>query len=225
MSGCPPAIPMVNTMKLRELLYLLGFRRPRTQVYGHEIVTVDLPRDGQVRLARWLHPVCLDDRWTVHQDRVDALRTFLRPGDVVLDIGAWQGDTALPYGLAVGTSGAVLAFEPNRYIFPVLAANAELNRDKVRIIPCMYAAAPKAGTLTFEYGDPSFNNGGRHEGISKWRHGSVFELQVEAVRVEDFLQANHPVWAPETPAGEFRKLLPVELKPPRSDRQGRDAWS
>src|SRR5512133_3566757 len=34
------------------------------------------------------------------------------------------------------------------------------------------------------------------------------------------------VWVPETPAGEFRKLLPVELMPPpRSDRQARGAWS
>jgi FkbM family methyltransferase len=123
---------------------------------------------------------------------VDACREFLRPGDVVIDVGGWQGDTALRYGFAVGTTGAVIVFEPNRYIFPVLAANAELNRDKVRIIPCPFAAGEKPGKMIFEYGDPGFNNGGRHEGISPWRHGSVFKLEVEAVRLDDYVRQHYP---------------------------------
>ncbi len=178
-------------MKAREFLYLLGYPRPKTRTYGYETVDVELPKDGRLRLARWLHPACLKNPWTIAQEAVDTCREFLRPGDVVIDVGGWQGDTALRYGLAVGTSGAVLAFEPNRYVFPVLAANAELNRDKVRIIPCPFAAGQKPGKMVFEYGDPGFNNGGRHEEISRWRHGSVFELEVDAVRAEDWLEEHH----------------------------------
>lgn len=179
-------------MKLRELLYLLGLPRPRTQSYGYEVVDVDLPREGRVRLARWLHPVCQEHPWTIEPEPIETYRAFLRPGDVVIDVGGWQGDTALRYGLAMGPTGTVISFEPNRYVFPVLAANAELNRDKATIVPCPFAAGEKPGKMVFEYGDPGFINGGRHEGISRWRHGSVFEQEVEAVRLEDYLQQEHP---------------------------------
>jgi FkbM family methyltransferase len=177
-------------MRLRELLYLLGWPRPASRSYGHEVVTFDLSGEGPVQFAHWLHPSVLAA--PVRQEEVSALRTFLRPGDVVVDIGAHCGDTPVPFGLAVGPTGAVLAFEPNPYVFPVLAANATLNQDKLHILPHRYAIAPEDGPLTFEYGDPGYCNGGRHEGYSRWRHGSVFELRVEGVRLEPFLELNHP---------------------------------
>jgi FkbM family methyltransferase len=177
-------------MRLRELLYLLGWPKPAARTYGHEVVAFDLPHEGRIEFARWLHPAVRAT--TVRQEEVDALRTFLRPGDVVVDIGAHGGDTPVPFGLAVGPTGAVLAFEPNRHVFPVLEANARLNPGKLRILPHRYAVAPEDGTLTFEYGDPGFCNGGRHEEYSRWRHGSVFELQVDAVRLEPFLERHHP---------------------------------
>jgi FkbM family methyltransferase len=177
-------------MKPKELLYLLGIRKPEPRVYGHEVVSFDLPRDGRVEYARWLHP--LVQREPVRQAEVDGLRTFLSPGDVVIDIGAHGGDTTVPLGLAVGPTGAVLACEPNRYVFPVLEANARLNADKTRIIPYCYAATPEDGKMTFEYSDPGFCNGGRHEGISRWRHGHVFDLEVEGVNLDRFLSARHP---------------------------------
>lgn len=176
-------------MKLKELLYLLGAPKPDPVSYGHEVVEVDLPREGRVQYAYWLHP--LVKREPLRQAEVDGLRSFLRPGDVAIDIGAHGGDTTVPLGLAVGPGGAVLAFEPNRYVFPVLEANARLNADKARIIPYRYAATPEDGKMTFEYSDPGFCNGGRHEGISRWRHGHVFDLEVEGVNVERFLAQRH----------------------------------
>ncbi len=175
-------------MKARELLYLLGMPKPTPRAYGHDVVEFDLARDGRVQVARWLHPSF--HQAPVRQEEVDALRTFLRPGDVVVDIGAHTGD--LPFALAVGAGGAVIAFEPNRFVFPVLEANAALNRDRTRILPHRFAIATQDGKLTFEYGDAGYCNGGRHEGISRWRHGSAFELEVDAVRLEPFLEAKHP---------------------------------
>jgi membrane-associated protease RseP (regulator of RpoE activity) len=69
-------------VRLRELLYLLGWPRPAARSYGHEVVTFDLPHEGPVQFARWLHPNVLAT--TVRQEEVSALRTFLRPGDVVV---------------------------------------------------------------------------------------------------------------------------------------------
>ena len=58
-----------------------------------------------------------DLTWTVLQ--------FLRPGKVFLDVGAHIGYFALLASEIVGTEGLVVAFEPTRSIFSVLAANTE----------------------------------------------------------------------------------------------------
>ena len=47
--------PTEARMKLKTLLHLAGFR-PAARSYGHRIETFDLPREGKVRYAQWLHP-------------------------------------------------------------------------------------------------------------------------------------------------------------------------
>ena len=163
-------------MKLKEFFYLMGLR-PAPQAYGYEVVRFDLPQEGRVEYARWLHPK--EQRKTIEQSEVDELRRFLKAGDVAVDIGAHTGDTALPMALAVGPRGCVLALEPNKYVFPVLAKNAELNHDKTRILPLMIAATTADTELEFEYSDAGFCNGGRHEGLSRWQHGHAFNLTVQ----------------------------------------------
>ncbi len=176
-------------MKLKETLYLLGLK-PRPKMYGTEVHTFTLPHEGEVRYAQWLHPRETPKR--PDQAAIDELRGFLRPGDVAIDIGAHTGDSTLPIAFAVGPTGLVLALEPNRYVFPVLARNAELNPGRTRILPLMIAAAPEDGPVEFEYSDAGFCNGGRHEGISKWRHGHAFRLTVEGRNLERLLRREHP---------------------------------
>jgi FkbM family methyltransferase len=176
-------------MKLKEVAYLLGLR-PAAREYGWELREFDLPREGRVRYAQWLHPS--ETTKEIRQDAVDALRAFLRPGDVAVDIGAHTGDTALPIALAVGPTGTVLAFEPNRYVFEVLEQTAAANPGKTRIVPHRYAITPEDGKMVFEYSDPGFCNGGFHEDISRWKHAHAFELEVEGVRLEPFLARHHP---------------------------------
>jgi hypothetical protein len=100
-------------VKLRELGHMLGWR-PSPRTYGSEIRRFTLPRDGLVEYAQWLHPRETDK--AVRQEVVDELRTFLRPGDVAIDIGAHTGDSTLPMALAVGSAGHVLALEPNPHV-------------------------------------------------------------------------------------------------------------
>src|SRR5262245_29391654 len=62
------------------------------------------------------------DGWSGIEANLQTLR-FLRPGDVVLDIGANVGITALRYANAVKPSGRVEAFEASPPIARELAQN------------------------------------------------------------------------------------------------------
>lgn len=117
------------------LLSRLGWPRPATPVHGHEVLNVDLGGLGPVRLARWLHPDARQEPVTLDAARVAALQQHLVPGDVALVIGAGEGAEALELGLAVGPGGAVVALEAGQGLFPVLAANGALNRDRLRLLP------------------------------------------------------------------------------------------
>lgn len=52
---------------------------------------------------------------------------FIKPGDVVLDVGANVGTVTLPFAHRVGPQGRVYAFEPQRIVFQHLCANIALN--------------------------------------------------------------------------------------------------
>lgn len=176
-------------MNLRSFVHLLGLK-PSPRTYGHDVVSFDLPREGRVQLARWRHP--LETPKVVRQDVIDHLRTFLAPGDVAIDVGAHTGDTAVPLALAVGPAGRVFALEPNPYVFPVLESNAALNASKTAITALNFAATPAPGPVEFEYSDAGFCNGGRHEGVSRWRHAHAFRLTVRGENLAQYLRANHP---------------------------------
>lgn len=193
-------------MKLRELFYMLGFK-PAITEYGSEVRSFDLPEIGRVDYAQWLHPAEGDKEITIEQ--VQALRKFVGEGDFCIDIGAHSGDTTIPMALAVGKSGLVLAMEPNRYVYGILKQNSQLNTSLTNIVPLMAAATPEDGPMQFEYSDAGFCNGGFHEGISKFKHGHVFKLDVAGVNLSIKLRE------------EFSDRLP-KLKLIKIDTEGFD---
>lgn len=178
-------------LKVKEFIYLLGLK-PKPKTFGFVIEAHDLTREGRVEVARWLHPGAYRIAPAQLQATVHQLRRFLRAGDVAIDIGAHAGDTTIPIALAVGSSGVVLALEPNPYVFPVLQCTAGLNRDKTNIVPLNFAAMRADGFYEFQYGEAGYCNGGYHEGMSKWLHGSAFKVRVEGKNVADFLRRSHP---------------------------------
>ena len=187
----PPivAIRYDTTVKLKDLPRAFGFgSAPRE--YAHEIVTCTLPGVGDVRFARWLHPG--ETPKSITPASVDALRAFLREGDVAVDIGAHTGDSTLPIALAVGPRGAVFALEPNPYVFKVLELNATLNPALCRIVPLMFAAMPEDGEFDFEYSDSGYCNGGFHEGLSRWKHGHFSVLRVAGRNLAAYLRQHAP---------------------------------
>jgi FkbM family methyltransferase len=194
MLACPGrATYRAASMKIRDLAHLLGWR-PAARTYGTEVRTFDLPRDGRVSYAQWQHPG--ERPKIVRQEEVDELRRFIRPGDVAIDIGAHTGDSTLPIALAAGSSGCVLALEPNPYVFSVLEQNAALNPEKATIVPLNFAATRETGPIEFEYSDSGFCNGGRHEGVSRWRHGHAFTLTVRGENLERYLEDHFPALVP-----------------------------
>jgi FkbM family methyltransferase len=176
-------------MKLKEVLYLFGWK-PSIRTYDSSIESFHLSEFGKIEYAQWLHPG--EKKKIITMPVIEELRTFLKAGDVAIDIGAHTGDTSVPIALAVGKTGCVLSLEPNPYVFKVLARNASLNSDKTNIVPLPFAAMPTDGFFEFEYSDSGFCNGGLHEGISRWRHGHAFQLKVEGKNLQEFLKTHFP---------------------------------
>src|ERR1700730_160433 len=58
-----------------------------------------------------------------------ALAKIIRPGAIVLDIGANIGAHTLPLAQLVGPNGKVYAFEPTKYAFDKLKQNLALNPE------------------------------------------------------------------------------------------------
>jgi FkbM family methyltransferase len=94
--------------------------------------------------------------------------------------------------LAAGKQGAVIAWEPNPYVFKVLEQNARLNRNKTNILPVMAAVSPNDETLTFHYSDPGMINGGNFAGISKWIHGHPYKIEVPGRNMHRWMNQNCP---------------------------------
>jgi FkbM family methyltransferase len=61
------------------------------------------------------------------EEEAGLLRMIVRPGWMVLDIGANMGAHTVSLAQATGPKGVVLAFEPQRVIFQILCANVALN--------------------------------------------------------------------------------------------------
>src|SRR4051812_28228986 len=73
-------------------------------------------------------------------------RKLIRPGAMILDIGANIGAHTLPLARAAGPSGRVVAVEPTRYAFERLNDQLSLNPDicrRVTVLQAMLMSSPE----------------------------------------------------------------------------------
>jgi FkbM family methyltransferase len=135
-----PRLDAINTQlevlsaQVRELQTLLA---SRTKVLGH---TMFLDPKDQVVSPTLLHTGCFEPLET------ELVMRIVRPGDVVLDLGANIGYYTLLFARLVGDSGKVIAFEPDPGNFNLLRKNLHANGYR-NVILHNKAVADSNGTL------------------------------------------------------------------------------
>jgi FkbM family methyltransferase len=121
-----------------------------------------------------------DGRWEA--DHADALRSFLRPGMTVVDVGANVGYTVLVAARAIAPGGRVVAIEPDPDNVALLRANVAANGAPVEVVAA--AAWHEAGTVELAVSD--VNAGDHRVGALTGERRTV---SVEAVRLDDLLRS------------------------------------
>lgn len=58
-----------------------------------------------------------------------------KPGEIVFDVGAWQGDTALTFLKATGYKAKIYAFEPEKENYKALTLNLAKRRLREKVFP------------------------------------------------------------------------------------------
>ena len=107
----------------------------------------------------------LSSRSEYEPDVSRALRTYLRPEDCLIDVGANVGIHAATFNRRRSRDGRILALEPNRSLFRILEDNIALNGSQEGVELLQAAAFDREGTMPFSY--------------ESWRH------RIGALEIED----------------------------------------
>jgi FkbM family methyltransferase len=100
------------------------------------------------------------------------LKQFVQRGYCVVDIGANIGTHAVPLAMAVGPTGTVIAFEPQRIPFHLLCANAVLNN--LRNVKAINAGVSDVSTILPVPVSADGNVGATQ--IEGWDHGEAVQV-------------------------------------------------
>jgi FkbM family methyltransferase len=110
---------------------------------------------------------------------------FVKPGAVVVDVGANIGFLSALFSSLVGESGRVFAFEPSPEVFKKLCMVAEKNHlANVRTIEA--GCGSRAGMLTLYSPRFSGNSTLRPEGVEGKVEGDVHQQKVEILKLDEF---------------------------------------
>lgn len=98
------------------------------------------------------------------EHEVEIIGQMLKPGDVVVEVGANVGAITLPMARMVGPTGQVIAFEPQRPLFQCLAGTIALN--SLLNVDCREAACGPVDGVSWlpriDYTAPDNNLGAAH---------------------------------------------------------------
>jgi len=91
------------------------------------------------------------------------LTHFVKPGQIVMDVGANIGAHTIFFAQTVGPQGRVVAFEPQRPVFQTLCANVALNALN-NVVTFHAGAGEVQGATTVPL--PNYNDTGNFGGVS-----------------------------------------------------------
>ena len=153
-----PGLGLTRFPPLRHLHHRLEVAAERASSrFGGTPVEVDAygfrlmidPSDRQVSLSLLLHG-------KYEPEETSLFDRTLRPGMVVVDVGANLGIYTLLAGRGVGPAGRVVAIEPDPTTFELLAANVARNAmSNVSLLRCAVAAEPGTMSLYRVPGHPA----------------------------------------------------------------------
>ncbi len=77
---------------------------------------------------------------------IDLLKQLIKPGFIILDVGANIGTHTLSFAQLTGSTGFVYAFEPQRILFEFLCANIVIN-NYLNVLPMMAGVGEAPGEI------------------------------------------------------------------------------
>lgn len=130
-------LPTPHAVSIKERIKLTGkIDYPRRDIY--------MSLDSSVQLYRLR--ACKKEPETV-----EWIETYMRPGDVLYDVGANVGAYSFVAYAVTGGDCKVYAFEPSFTTFAALSQNVLLNGCQKKIIPLPVALAHETKLLAFNY--------------------------------------------------------------------------
>jgi FkbM family methyltransferase len=153
-----------------------------------ELVSCDVGRLWFPRFDRFMRPILLQDG-TWETAEAEFLRSCVREGATVLNVGANVGYTTLLLSRIVGPSGRVIALEPETLNYRCLCANLALNGVS-NVIPIHTAAGERTGSITLNY---SPANAGDHRTAN--HPVAVTSDQVPVVALDDLIPSDLDIGA------------------------------
>jgi len=135
------------------------------------------------------------------------LGRLLRPGGVMIDVGANRGICTLMAAKAVGATGKVISFEPNPRAYALLDECLKLNQlSQVHAVQAACWSTPGVATL-YDYGQGTEFSSLR-PGNSGYEHTG--EYQVPTVRLDDEVSAPVQVVKIDAEGAEWEILRGAE---------------
>lgn len=120
----------------------------------YDRITAVAARKGIKRILNGTDQVLLAPRWRMVSESYEPevwrhLMGGVRPGDVIVDVGAYIGLYTIALAKRVGPTGRVVAFEPDKANFTALSENVALNSMQKRVDLRPLAVGETNGPVNF----------------------------------------------------------------------------
>lgn len=125
----------------------------------------DILADGdskEIFLSLLQYNVTGDLKYLAENNRWDAPKEFYSHNKRHIDVGAYDGDTALEYAANSDTYSDIIAFEPDKASFGKLVKNTAGSRN---VVPVNSAVGEKRGVIPFDSGNGRASHCGEGRGI------------------------------------------------------------